>query len=70
MPVVIEEIVHAQHMESDAFIRTQQKRLMQLKEIQQRKNNGKRVKKNRIVKELQESGILDKNGNLSKYYSE
>lgn len=70
MPVVIEKIIQIERSESNAFIRIQQKRIQQLREIEQRKLDGKRIQKGRIIKELQASGILDENGNLSKHYSE
>lgn len=70
MPMIIEEIVRVQRKDSDAFIRIQQKRLIQLREIEQRKQEGKRIQTGRIVKELKSSGILDENGNLSKKYSD
>lgn len=69
MPVVIEKIIQIERSESTAFIRIQQKRLQQLREIEQRKLDGKKIQKGRIIKELQASGILDENGNLSKHYS-
>ena len=70
MPVVIEKIIEIERSESNAFIRIQQKRIQQLRGIEQRKLDGKRIQKGRIIKELQASGILDENGNLSKHYSE
>ena len=70
MPVVIEKIIKIERSESNAFIRIQQKRIQQLREIEQRKLDGKRIQRGRIIKELQASGILDENGNLSKHYSE
>ena len=70
MPVVIEKIIQIERSESNAFIRIQQKRIQQLREIEQRKLDGKRIQQGRIIKELQASGILDENGNLSKHYSE
>ena len=68
--IVIEKIIQIERSESNAFIRIQQKRIQQLREIEQRKLDGKRIQKGRIIKELQASGILDENGNLSKHYSE
>lgn len=70
MPIIIEEIVRVQRQDSDAFIKIQQKRLIQLKEIEQRKQNGQRIQAGRIVRNLQASGILDADGNLSKKYSD
>lgn len=70
MPVIIEKIICVEHSESIAFIRMQQKRLQQLKQIEQRKLEGKKIQKGRIVKELQAAGILDENGNLSRHYIE
>lgn len=70
MPVIIEEIVRIQRKDSDEFIKIQQRRLIQLKEIEQRKRDGKKVQTGRIIKELQVSGILDASGNLSKIYSD
>lgn len=70
MPVIIEEIVRIQRKDSDEFIKIQQRRLIQLKEIEQRKRDGKKVQTGRIIKELQASGILDASGNLSKIYSD
>lgn len=70
MPMIIEEIVRVQRQDSDAFIKIQQKRLIQLREIEQRKQNGKKIQTGRIVRNLQSSGILDANGNLSKKYSD
>lgn len=68
--MVIEEIVRVQRQDSDAFIKIQQKRLASLKELELQKKNGKKVQTQRIIKELQASGILDASGNLSKKYSE
>ena len=68
MPKIIEEIVLIQRKDSDTFIKIQRKRLAQLREIEQRKQNGKKIQRGRIVKELQASGILDAHGNLSKKY--
>lgn len=70
MPVIIEKIICVEHSESIAFIRMQQKRLQQLKRIEQRKLEGKKIQKGRIVKELQAAGILDEDGNLSRHYIE
>lgn len=70
MSTIIDEIVRVQRKESDVFIKMQQKRLIQLREIEQRKQDGKKIQTGRIVKELQASGILDADGNLSKIYSE
>lgn len=70
MPIIIEEIVRVQRKDSDEFIKIQQRRLVQLKEIEQRKRDGKKVQTGRIIKELQLSGILDESGNLSKKYSD
>lgn len=68
MPVIIEKIIQIERSESNAFIRIQQSRLQKLKEIERRKQEGKRIQKGRIIKELQASGILDENGNLSNNY--
>lgn len=70
MSIIIERIIRIEHSESDTFMRLQQRRLQQLREIEQRKQEGKRIRKTRIIKELQNSGILDKNGDLSKHYFE
>lgn len=70
MPVIIEKIICVEHSESITFIKMQQKRLQQLKQIEQRKLEGKKVQKGRIVKELQAAGILDEDGNLSSHYVE
>lgn len=70
MAAIIDEIVRVQRKESDEFIKMQKKRLIQLRKIEQRKQDGKKIRTERIVKELQASGILDADGNLSKIYSE
>lgn len=68
MSMIIEEIIRIQQSDSCSFIQKQQKRLYQLKAIEHRKKSGKKIQKNRIIKELQASGILDEGGNLSKNY--
>lgn len=70
MPVIIEKIICVEHRENIAFIKMQQKRLQQLKQIEQRKLEGKKIQKGRIIKELQAAGILDEDGNLSSHYIE
>ena len=68
MQMIIEEIILVEKSANNSFLKIQQKRLTQLKEIESNKQKGKRIQKSRIVKELQSSGILDSNGNLSKHY--
>ncbi len=70
MSAVIERIVNADRAESDAFIKVQRKRLAQLQKIEQRKLAGKKIQRKRILKELQDAGILDESGNLAFPYSE
>lgn len=50
------------------FMTLQRKRLAQLKKMQRAKNRGENVDISSVVAELKSSGILDKNGNLSKIY--
>ena len=69
MAVVIERIVMTERSDTDAFIKIQKKRLSQLREIQKRQAEGKNIKYKRIISELQASGILDEDGNLSEPYS-
>ena len=66
---VIERIVMTERSDTDAFIKIQKKRLSQLREIQKRQAEGKNIKYKRIISELQASGILDEDGNLSEPYS-
>ena len=67
--VVIERIVMTERSDTDAFIKIQKKRLSQLRKIQKRQAEGKNIKYKRIISELQASGILDEDGNLSEPYS-
>ena len=69
MAIVVERIVMTEHNDTDAFIKIQKKRLRQLHEIQKRKEEGKNINYKRIISELQNSGILDENGNLAEPYS-
>lgn len=50
------------------FMLLQRKRLDQLKEMQKAKKRGEEVDISSVISELQNSGILDKNGNLKKIY--
>lgn len=70
MTTIIENIIYVEHRDDITFIKMQQRRLQQLQEIEQRKKEGKKIQKGRIVKSLQASGILDENGDLSKHYFE
>ena len=69
MAVVIERIIMTERSDSDAFIKYQNKRLHQLREIQKRKEEGKRIKRGIIISELKASGVLDESGKLAKPYS-
>lgn len=51
--------------ETDAFIKQQNKRLAQLRAIERRKKEGKRIQTKPIIEELQRAGILDENGDLA-----
>ena len=61
MPVIIERIIRFERAETDAFI----KRLAQLRAIERRKKEGKRIQTKPIIEELQRAGILDENGDLA-----
>ena len=62
------EINTTQLRERNDFIKKQNKRLAQLKEIAQRKNAGCRIQQKRIITKLQNAGILDENGEISAPY--
>ncbi len=68
MPVIIEKIIRFERAETDAFIKHQNKRLVQLRAIERRKKEGKRIRKKPIIEELQRAGILDENGDLAVPY--
>ena len=68
MPVIIERIISIERAETDEFIKQQNKRLEQLKAIERRKNEGKKIHKKPIIEELQRAGILDEHGNLAAPY--
>ena len=65
----IEKIISENRKESDAFIKIQQKRIEQLRSIQKKPPQDREEDRKKIIKELQASGILDKNGKLAKPYS-
>lgn len=68
MPLVIERIISIERAEADAFMKIQQKRLTELKEMERKKNAGEVIDVKPIVKGLQEAGILDEKGNLAAPY--
>lgn len=50
------------------FMKEQEAYLAKLKKMLEAKERGEEVDVTPVIKELQESGILDKNGKLSKHY--
>ena len=70
MAAVIERIIAIEQSESNEFIKMQKKRIMQLRAIEARMNQGKNIQKERIVVKLQKAGILDARGNLASPYSD
>lgn len=65
---IIEQIIRYERADADEFMRLQRQRLMQLKAIQKRKSEGKTIRRQIILKELQQAGILDENGALAEPY--
>ena len=70
MTMVIERIIKTENAESTAFIKKQEKRLEQLRHIERRKQEGKRIPIKQIIAELQEAGILDESENLAFPYGD
>ena len=68
MPIIIEQIIRYERADADEFMRLQRQRLIQLKAIQKRKSEGKNIRRQIILKELQQAGILDENGALAEPY--
>lgn len=68
MAIIIEKIIISQTTQVNSFLKKQDRRIAQLREIQQRKMEGKRIQQNRIISKLQRAGILDENGELSAPY--
>lgn len=65
---IIEQIIRYERADADEFMRLQRQRLIQLKAIQKRKSEGKTIRRQIILKELQQAGILDENGVLAEPY--
>ncbi len=70
MAAIIEQIIEVENRGNAALIKIQQKRISQLKKIQKRQQEGKKIQAKRIVDNLKSSGILDKDGNLAFPYVE
>lgn len=68
MAITIERIITAQSCKRNDFIKKQNKRLAQLRKIEERKNAGCRIQQRRIIAKLQNAGILDENGEVSAPY--
>lgn len=68
MAATIEKILISQSAQRNDFLKKQNKRLLQLKEIEKRKIEGKQVQQKRIISKLQRAGILDQDGKLSAPY--
>ena len=70
MALLIERIITTERSESDSFIDIQMKRLKELKRMEQKKMQGVKIQKNKIIINLKGAGILDSNGNLASPYCE
>lgn len=69
MATYFEQIVMLEQSETKEFIKKQEKRLKNLKDIQKRQEEGKKIQKQRVINQLKSSGILDDSGELAKPYS-
>ncbi len=66
MPIVIENILIAENIERNRFIKQQNKRLEELRQIAQQKKRAQQKKQ--VIKKLQNAGILDERGEIASQY--
>lgn len=64
----IGKIVRAERAADVAFMKKQKAELDRLNDLLARKSRGETIDTSDIRKHLQDSGVLDKNGNLTKIY--
>lgn len=64
----IEKIISIERSETDNYIKKQNARLMQLRDMQQKKKNGEAINTKPILEGLQKAGILDEFGKLAYPY--
>lgn len=70
MANTIKEIVDAYNNSESRFMEYQQRRLKELQERIKAKERGEVVDVSDIVQDWKESGILDSEGNIAKFYLE
>ena len=70
MSAVVENIIKKDNEQHEQFYNHQRSRIVELRQMNAAKANGKPVSSAQIVKKLKKAGILDKHGNLAAPYSD
>jgi len=65
---IIKQIIKCENREYDEFIEYQEKRILELKELQRKQKNGEDVDLSGILNGLRKSGILDSENNIAMPY--
>lgn len=65
---IVKQIIAYENKEYDEFTKHQEKKILELKELQKRKENGEDVDISGILQDLRKSGILDSENNIAMPY--
>lgn len=65
---IVKQIIAYENKEYDEFAKHQEKKILELKELQKRKENGEDVDISSILQDLRKSGILDSENNIAMPY--
>lgn len=65
---IVKQIIAYENKEYDEFAKHQEKKILELKELQKRKENGEDVDISGILQDLRKSGILDSENNIAMPY--
>lgn len=65
MVQIVKQIIDCENKEYDEFMKYQEKRILELKELQKRKKRGEDVDLSGVLRGLRKSGILDSKNNIA-----
>lgn len=65
---IIKQIIEYENKEYDEFMEYQEKRILELKELQKRKKRGEDIDLSSVLSGLRKSGILDSENNIAMPY--
>lgn len=68
MKQIVKQIIEYENREYDEFMEYQEKRILELKELQKRKNRGENVDLSGVLYSLRKSGVLDAKNNIAMPY--